>query len=82
MVKGTASYAFQRRAQRLTRKRIWRIPGGAPVEDYCEYRLFFPAELEHLLAGKGFCVVDIFDNRALRESDLSGEWLYVAAVFR
>ena len=80
--KGTATYDFDRRRQRLIRKRIWHIPGMPPAEDYCEYRLFFPAELEHLLAEKGFQVVGMFDNKESRESDLSGEWLYVAAVFR
>nr|VFK62287.1 MAG: Methyltransferase domain-containing protein [Candidatus Kentron sp. TUN]VFK71819.1 MAG: Methyltransferase domain-containing protein [Candidatus Kentron sp. TUN] len=76
----SASYAFQRRQQRLTRKRIWHIPGKAPIEDYCEYRLFFPAELEHLLIGKGFRVLDMFDNRELKKNDLAEEWLYVAAI--
>jgi len=49
---------------------------------YCEYRPFFPAELEHLLGEKGFQVVGMFDNKEMEESDLSGEWLYVAARFR
>nr|VFJ88614.1 MAG: Methyltransferase domain-containing protein [Candidatus Kentron sp. H]VFJ90721.1 MAG: Methyltransferase domain-containing protein [Candidatus Kentron sp. H]VFJ96872.1 MAG: Methyltransferase domain-containing protein [Candidatus Kentron sp. H] len=78
--KGVASYTFDRRRQRLIRKRVWHIP--APVEDWCEYRLFFPAELEHLLGEQGFRVVDMFDNKAMKEGDLSGEWLYVAALFR
>nr|VFJ98043.1 MAG: hypothetical protein BECKH772B_GA0070898_101247 [Candidatus Kentron sp. H]VFK01212.1 MAG: hypothetical protein BECKH772A_GA0070896_102187 [Candidatus Kentron sp. H]VFK04913.1 MAG: hypothetical protein BECKH772C_GA0070978_102197 [Candidatus Kentron sp. H] len=63
-------------------RRLFEIPGMAPVRDWCEYRLFFPAKLEHRLAENGFEVVGMFDNKKLEESDLSGEWLYVAALFR
>lgn len=82
-VTGTAlaTYTFQRRQQLMVRKRVWKFPGQDPVADYCKYRLFFPAELEHLLAEKGFKVVGIFDNRALEESDLSGRVLNVVAIF-
>jgi hypothetical protein len=52
------------------------------VEDFCKYRLFFPAELEYLLGEKGFEVVGMFDNKELTETDLSGKRLYVAAVMR
>ncbi len=45
------------------------------------YRMFFPAELGHLLRNKGFRVVAMFDNKELRPTDLSGRTLYVAAVF-
>lgn len=76
-----ATYTFQRRQQLLERKRLWKFPGQEPIEDYCKYRLFFPAEIEHLLAAKGFEVVGMFDNRALQESELSGSALYVAAIF-
>jgi SAM-dependent methyltransferase len=82
MGKGFATYTFQRRQQRLIRERIWDIPDMVPIKDYCEYRLFFPAELEHLLAEKGFKVVSLFDNKELEETDLAGEWLYVAALFQ
>jgi hypothetical protein len=64
----------------MIRRRVWDIPGEAPVEDYCEYRLFFPAELERLLADKGFKVAGMFDNKELKESDLSGSRLHVAAI--
>nr|VFK24130.1 MAG: Methyltransferase domain-containing protein [Candidatus Kentron sp. LPFa] len=80
--KGLATYSFDRRQQHLIRKRVWEIPGMAPMEDYCAYRLFFLMELEHRLAENGFEVVGMFDNKKLEESDLSGEWLYVAALFR
>lgn len=77
-----ALHAFDRRRQRLVRKRTWSIPGRPPIEDFCEYRLFFPAELEHLLDTKGFRILGMFDNKDLSETDLSGPRLYVAAVLR
>jgi ubiquinone/menaquinone biosynthesis C-methylase UbiE len=80
-ITANATYTFQRHQQILVRKRVWEIPGQGVAEDYCKYRLFFPAELEHLLAEKGFKVVGMFDNRNLEESDLSARLLYVAAVF-
>jgi len=80
--RAVAVYSFNHRKQLLVRKRTWHIPGRAPVEDFCQYRLFFPAELEHLLTEKGFEVVGIFDNKELRETDLSGPRLYVAAIMR
>jgi hypothetical protein len=78
---GFAVNNFDRRRQLLIRKRKWNIKGIGEVEDFCEYRLFFPAELEHLLAEKQFKVVGMFDNMELRETDLSGPRLYVASVF-
>ena len=75
-----ALHRFDRRRQLLVRRRTWSIPGRPPVEDFCEYRLFFPAELEHLLNTKGFQVLGMFDNKDLRETDLSGPRLYVAAT--
>jgi len=75
----SSAYSFDRRAQLLVRKRIWRIDGQPTIEDYCCYRMFFPAELEHLLMNKGFRVAGMFDNKELKESDLTGPILYVAA---
>jgi len=77
-----ALHGFDRRRQLLVRRRTWSIPGRPPIEDFCEYRLFFPAELEHLLNTKGFRVLGMFDNMDLRETDLSGPRLYVAAIRR
>ncbi len=74
-------HTFDRRRQLLIRRRTWLIPGEPSIEDYCEYRLFFPAELEHLLQQKGFRTVGMFDNMDLRDSDLSGARLYVASLF-
>lgn len=79
----TAENWFDRRQQLLVRRRVWRIAGQeAPVVDFCRYRLTFPAELERLLAGHGFNVRGMFDNKALAETDLSGPRLYVAATAR
>lgn len=72
--------SFDRRHQLLVRRRTWHIPGQPPVEDFCRYRLFFPAELEHLLAEHGFAVAGMADNKELLPSDLSGPRLYVAAL--
>lgn len=72
---------FDRRRQWLVRRRTWVIAGQPPVEDFCRYRLFLPAELEYVLAEKGFSVAGMFDNKELRETDLSGPRLYVAAVY-
>lgn len=79
---GVALHSFDRRRQLLVRRRTWTIVGQAPVEDYCEYRLFLPAELTQLLAGSGFGVVGMFDNMQLRDTDLSGARLYMAARFQ
>jgi SAM-dependent methyltransferase len=79
---GFAVNNFDRRRQLLVRNRKWNIKGQGEVEDFCEYRLFFPAELEHLLAERKFKVVGIFDNMELRETDLSGSRLYVASIFQ
>jgi SAM-dependent methyltransferase len=75
-----AAYSFDRRRQLLVRRRTWDVDGAGEVEDYCEYRLFFPAELEHLLDERGYRVVGMFDNMQLRETDLSGPRLYVASL--
>ena len=72
---------FDRRRQLLVRRRTWTMAGQPPIEDFCRYRLFFPAELEHLLAEAGFVVTGMFDNKELSESDLSGPRLYLAARY-
>jgi SAM-dependent methyltransferase len=73
-------HSFDRRRQLLVRSRTWAIEGRGEVEDYCQYRLFFPAELEQLLSSHGFRVAGMFDDKELRESDLAGPRLYVAAI--
>jgi SAM-dependent methyltransferase len=66
--------------QILSRRRTWNCVGGDPIEDFCEYRLFFPAELEELLSRSGFNVEGMFDNVELEKSSLSGTRLYVGAT--
>lgn len=79
--KAVATFSFDRRAQLLIRKRIWDIPGEPSIEDFCRFRMFFPSELEYLLGRKRFRVVDMFDNKELRHTELTGGTLYVAAIF-
>jgi len=75
-----AIHSFDHRRQLLVRRRTWHIPGQAPVEDFCQYRLFFPVELEHLLSEKEFRTAGIFDNMELKDTNLSGPRLYFAAI--
>jgi SAM-dependent methyltransferase len=79
---GFAVNNFDRRRQLLVRNRKWKIKGQGEVEDFCEYRLFLPAELEHLLSEKNFKVAGMFDNMELHETNLSGPWLYIASIFQ
>jgi SAM-dependent methyltransferase len=75
-----STYSFDRRRQLLIRRRTWTVEGQGDVEDFCEYRLFLPAELEHLLGERGFRVVGMYDNMQLQETGLSGPRLYTAAI--
>ena len=59
-------------ARRLKRTRVWHIPGRPDVEDYAEYRLLYPEELERGLDAAGFAMLALFDNREFRRSDLRG----------
>jgi len=65
-------HGLDRVARRLTRTRVWRIPGRADVEDHAEYRLLEPDELRRLLERAGFEVVGLYDNREFRDSGLTG----------
>jgi hypothetical protein len=78
----TASYQYSRDQQLLVRERVWKIPNSEPVTDSCQYRLYFPAELERLLRQYNFEVVSLFDDRSLQTSKLDGEFLFVAAIYR
>ena len=76
----TACHSISRREQRFRRTRTWKIKGQEePVIDDAEYRLLFPLELEYFLMRHGFSTLGMWDNKELRESDLSGPRLYVAA---
>ena len=67
-----AMHTLDRRARLLKRTRVWRIPGRPDVEDYAEYRLLYPDELERGLDTAGFAMLGLFDNREFRSSDLRG----------
>jgi len=77
----TEEYSLNRRRQLLCRKRTWEISDGTRAQDYCEYRLFLPHEIEYRLRKKGFTVLGMYDNKELHESDLSGSTLYVVAEY-
>jgi SAM-dependent methyltransferase len=77
-----STYDFDLRRQLLVRRRKWKIHGGGEIEDFCEYRMFFPAELEHLLKERGFRVAGMFDNMRLEDTRLCGPRLYVPALFQ
>jgi SAM-dependent methyltransferase len=78
----TVANAFDARHQVWIRRRTWTLPDGRRHEDYCEYRLLLPAELEDRLARAGWEVVGMFDNTALEPGALRGRRLYVAATYR
>jgi SAM-dependent methyltransferase len=71
---------LDRRRQHWIRERTWQLADGSSAEDYCVYRLFFPAELEHLLAQQGFRTLGVFDNITLDDSDFTGSRAFVAAI--
>jgi len=78
---GRAQYSLDRDAQLLTRRRHWTFADGTEEDDYVELRQFFPAELRALLTNAGFSVTGIYDNLALRPSDLTGPELVTVATF-
>jgi SAM-dependent methyltransferase len=65
-------HSLDRRSRLLKRARVWHIPGEPDVEDYAEYRLLYPEELRRLLEAGEFQVLDVYDNREFRPSDLAG----------
>ncbi len=72
-------YEFDRAQQLLIRHRLWTLPDGSTENDFCRYRMLFPAELTNRLRQFGYQVVELFDNKDLRATDLSGVTLYVVA---
>jgi SAM-dependent methyltransferase len=72
--------SLDRRQQHWIRQRTWRLSDGSTAEDYCAYRLIFPAELEQLLGQRGFRVLGMFDNLELDPSDFAAPRVYVAAM--
>jgi SAM-dependent methyltransferase len=74
-------YEFDRPRQFLIRRRQWILADGSTEEDFCQYRMLFPAELTYRLHRAGFQVTDLFDNQELRSTDLTGITLYVVARY-
>jgi SAM-dependent methyltransferase len=79
--RASATYRADRRRQLLARHRTWRVDGGDVQEDFVEFRMFFPLELEHHLAEHGFQTVAMYDNTELRDSNLDGPSLFVVARY-
>jgi SAM-dependent methyltransferase len=74
-------YEFDRPQQYLIRRRRWMFPDGSTEEDFCQYRMLFPAELTHRLRLAGFQVTSLFDNQDRQRTELDGLTLYVAARY-
>lgn len=68
-----STHSLDRSARLLRRTRVWSIPGREEVEDYAEYRLLYPEELQGLLEAAGFEIVGMYDNRDFRATDLTGQ---------
>ena len=65
-------HSLDRAARILRRTRVWQITGRPSVEDYAEYRLVYPDELARQLEAAGFERIELYDNRDLRPSNLTG----------
>jgi SAM-dependent methyltransferase len=65
-------HELDRQARVLKRTRTWHIIGQADVEDYAEYRLLLPEEIQRLLETAGFEVRGMYDNREFQPTDLTG----------
>ena len=76
-----AEHTLDRHRQILCRKRTWHLPDGSKTLDTCEYRLFFPQEISHLLSEKSFTVLGLYDNKELRKTDFTGPTMYVVAKY-
>jgi SAM-dependent methyltransferase len=74
-------YEFDRARQFLIRQRHWALADGSTEDDFCQYRMLFPAELTYRLGLAGFQVVELFDNKELRRTDLDDVTLYVVARY-
>ena len=65
-------HELDRQARLLKRTRTWHIMGQADVEDYAEYRLLLPEEVQRMFETGGFEVVGMYDNREFQPTDLTG----------
>ncbi len=69
------------RKQIMIWKRFWHLSGYPVTEDYCEWRMLFPQEIGQFLQQSGFSIVGMFDNLELKQTDLTGNRLFVAAQY-
>jgi SAM-dependent methyltransferase len=76
-----ATYEFDRRHQLLSRRRVWDVADGEPVEDFVRFRTLAPLALDHRLAWHGFQTLAMYDNHDLLDSELSGASLLTVARF-
>lgn len=61
--RSTTTLYVDRTAQLLRRTRVWTSgDGSSPVEQRSAWRLLFPQELRHVLAGHGFEVLALYDG--------------------
>jgi len=65
-------HQLDRQARVLRRTRTWHIVGRADEEDYAEYRLLLPEEVQRLLETAGFEMLGMYDNREFRPTGLTG----------
>jgi len=79
--KYVSKYSFDIKRQLAIRKRTWTFPDGDKVDDYCEYRMLFPQELEFMLSKHSFIIQEMYDNMQLESSDLTSHRLYVVAKY-
>lgn len=71
-------YELDASKQIVRRTRSWTTPTGA-FEDFCPFRLFFPAEIEYLLERFGFRVLAVYDDFSLQPGREAGESLVIVA---
>jgi len=64
----------------LTRKRIWELPGGERVEDFCQYRLHHAQELKARLEKESFEVVEMAGDPTGKKQAPGESTLYVTAI--
>lgn len=65
-------HQLDRQARVLKRTRTWHVIGQADEEDYAEYQLLLPEEVQRLLEPAGFEILGMYDNRELQPTDLTG----------
>jgi SAM-dependent methyltransferase len=65
-------HELDRKARILKRTRTWQIEGRPDVNDYAEYRLLLPDEVQRALETAGFEVLSMYDNREFEATDLTG----------